>query len=86
MRLDTLFGIGLAQNNLAQTIGRVDEAETRQEPLKSHVLNVGLNPIIWSQTIDRADWSELSRVAFEQSASAMDSVCVFGELFIILEL
>jgi len=38
------------------------------------------------QTIDRTNWSELSRVAFEQPASAMDSVCMFGELFTILEL
>jgi len=30
--------------------------------------------------------SELSLVAFEQSASAMDSICVFGELLSILEL
>jgi hypothetical protein len=46
----------------------------------------GLGKINLSQTIDRANWSESSLVAFEQSASAMDSVCVFGELFTILEL
>lgn len=39
-----------------------------------------------SQTIDTANWSELSRVAFEQSASAMHSIRVFGELFTVLEL
>jgi len=46
----------------------------------------GLAQNYLAEAIDRANWLELSLVAFEQSASAMDSICVLGELFTILEL